>query len=43
MRSDVAARQYHWVPIKKHEALFGLRKNRQQSSVKRTQLPLILL
>ena len=42
MRSDVTARQYHWVPIKKREALFGLRKNRQQPSVKRTQFPLTL-
>ena len=29
MRSDVTARQYHWVPTKKREALFGLRKNKQ--------------
>ena len=29
IRSDVTARQYHWVPIKKRELLFGLRKNRQ--------------
>ena len=28
-RSDVTARQYHWVPTKKRELLFGLRKNRQ--------------
>ena len=42
MRSDVKARQYHWVPIKKREALFGLRKNKQQPSVKRTQLSLTL-
>ena len=42
MRSDVTTRQYHWVPIKKREALFGLRKNRHQPSVKRTQFPLTL-
>ena len=42
MTSDVTARQYQWVPIKKHEALFGLRKNMQQASVKRTQFPLTL-
>ena len=36
MRSDVTARQYHWVPIKKRQALFGLPKNRQQPSVKKT-------
>ena len=42
MRSDVTVRQYHWVPIKKREALFGLRNNRQQPSVKRTQFPLTL-
>ena len=27
MRSDATARQYHWVPIKKREPLFGLQKN----------------
>ena len=42
MRSDVTARQYHWVPTKKREALFGLRKNKQQPSVKRTQFHLTL-
>ena len=42
MRSHVTARQYHWAPIKKREALFRLRKNRQQPSVKRTQFPLTL-
>ena len=42
IRSDVTAQQYHWVPIKKGEALFGLRKNRQQPSVKRTQFPFTL-
>ena len=42
MRSDVTARQYHCVPIKKREALFNLRKNSQQPSVKRTQFPLTL-
>ena len=42
MRSNITALQYHWVPIKKREALFGLRKNRQQPSAKRTQFPLTL-
>ena len=42
MRSDVTARQYYWVPIKKREALFGLRNNRQQPSIKRTHFPLTL-
>ena len=42
MRSYVTARQYHWVPMKKREALFGLRKNRQQQPAKRTQFPLTL-
>ena len=26
MKSDVTARQHNWVPINKHQALFGLRK-----------------
>ena len=42
MRSDVTARQYHLVPIKKREALFGLRKKSQQPSVKKTQFSLTL-
>ena len=42
MQSDVTARQHNWVPRKKHQALFGLQKNKQQRSVKKTQLPLIL-
>ena len=42
MRSDVTARQYQWVPIKRREALFGLCKNRQQPSVKKTQFSLTL-
>ena len=42
MRSDVTARQYHWVPTKNRETLFGLRKNRKQPFVKRTQFPLTL-
>ena len=29
-------------PKKKHQALFGLRKNKQQLSVKKTQFPLTL-
>ena len=39
MQSDVTARQHNWVPIKKHQNLFGLRKNKQQLSAKRTQFP----
>ena len=42
MESDLTGRQNHWVPIKKREVLFGLRKNKQQPSVKRTQFPLTL-
>ena len=38
----MTARQHNWVPIKKNQALFGLQKNKQQRSVKKTQLPLIL-
>ena len=38
----MAARQHNWVPINKHQALFGLRKSKQQPSVKRTQFPLTL-
>ena len=38
----MTARQHNWVPIKKHQALSGLRKNKQQPSVKRTQFPLTL-
>ena len=38
MQPDATAQQHIWVPpIKKHQALFGLCKNNQQSSVKRTQ------
>ena len=39
MQSDVTAGQHSWVPIKKHQALFGFCKNKQQPSVKRTQFP----
>ena len=42
MQSDLTAQQQNWVPIKKHQALFGLRKNKQQPSVKRTQFSLTL-
>ena len=28
MQSDVADRQHNWVPLKKHPALLGLRKNK---------------
>ena len=40
MQSDVITQQHNWVPIKKRQTLFGFRKNKQQSSVKRTQFPL---
>ena len=39
-KSDMIAWQHNWVPIKKHQALFGLRKNKKQTSVKKTQFPL---
>ena len=42
MQSDVTAQQHNWVPIKKHQALLGLRKNKQQPSVKTTQFTLTL-
>ena len=42
MQSDVITQQHNWVPIKKRQTLFGFRKNKQQSSVKRTQFPLTL-
>ena len=42
MQSDVTARQHKWVPIKRHQALFGIRKNKQQTSVKRIQFSLTL-
>ena len=42
MQSHVTVLQHNWVPIKKHQALFGLRKNKQQPSVKRTQFSLTL-
>ena len=38
----MTAGQYHWVPIKKYEASFGLCKNSHQPSVKKTQFPLTL-
>ena len=40
MQSDVTDWQHNWVPIKKYQALFGLRKNKQQPSVKRAHFPL---
>ena len=33
MQSVVTARQHNWVPMKKHQAFFGLHKNKQQPSV----------
>ena len=40
MQSDDIAWKNNWVPIKKHQALFGLRKNKQQKSVNRAQFSL---
>ena len=42
MRSDLTAQQHNWVPIRKHQALFGLRKNKPQPSVQKRQFPLTL-
>ena len=42
MQLDVTAPQHNWVPIKKHQALFRLRNNKQQPSVMRTQFSLTL-
>ena len=42
MQSDVTAWQHNCIPVKKHQALFGPRENKQQLSVKRTQFPLTL-
>ena len=42
MHSDVTTRQHNWAPIKKHQSLFDLRKNKQRPSVKRTKFPLSL-
>ena len=40
MKSDVTARRHNWVPIKKHQALFGLLKNKPQPCIKRKKFPL---
>ena len=40
MKSDVTARRHNWVPIKKHQTLFGLLKNKPQPCVKRIKFPL---
>ena len=42
MQSDFTAQQHNWVPIRKHQALFGLRKNKPQPSVQKRQFPLTL-
>ena len=42
MNSDNFARQQQLVPISKHEVSFGLRKNKAQPGIKRTQFPLTL-
>ena len=35
MQSNVTVRHHNWVPIKKHQAFFGLHKNKQQPSIKK--------
>ena len=42
MQSDLTAQQHNWVTIRKHQALFRLRKSKQQPSVQKTQFPLTL-
>ena len=42
MQSDLTAQQHNWVPVKKHQSLFVLRKNKQQPSVRRTKFLLTL-
>ena len=37
MQSDCLAHQQHWVPIRKYEVSFGLKKNKSQPCIKRTQ------
>ena len=37
MQSDCLAHQQHWVPIRKHEVLLGLKENKSQPCIKRTQ------
>ena len=39
MQSDVTAQQHNWLPTRKHQALFRLRKDKQQPSLKRKQFP----
>ena len=42
IQSDVFARQRNWVPIQKYGATFPVKKNKLQTSIKRTQFPLVL-
>ena len=42
MQSDIFARQQQRRPIMKHEASFGLGKNKSQPCIKSTQFPLAL-
>ena len=42
MQSDSLARQQHWVPVRKHEVSLGLKENKSQPCIKRTQFPLAL-
>ena len=38
MQSDCLAHQQHWVPIRQHEASFGIKKNKSQPCIKRTRI-----
>ena len=38
-KGDLLALQNHWVPIKRYESTFGLKKNKPQPFIKRAQLP----
>ena len=42
MQSDFFAHQQQWVPIMKHEVSFGLKNNKSQPCIKKTQFPLAL-
>ena len=42
MESDCLVRQQNSIPIKKHKVSFGLKKNKSQPYIKRTQFPITL-
>ena len=42
MQSGGLTHHQHWVPIRKHEVLFGLKKNKSRPCNKRTQFPLAI-